>query len=110
MIIAGYRCVDCYINKIDKIPDKPYKEVDFNKEYDNDWKIPDPLDQPQLRFPYLGTGTGTQDLFDRLGENTTAGTATYNPWFRRTWANNSAIQDSSTVAFSTSSSAQNVTD
>jgi len=121
MIIAGYRCVDCYLNKIDKIPTKPYMDEDFMKGYEDTAQpkpgfpfIPNPLtDEARLRGfrydPFKDVGTTTGDL-PTYQPTTTTGTTvdSYNPWFRRTWANGSAIQDSTTVDFSTSSSAQNL--
>ncbi len=115
-IIAGYRCVDCYISKIDKIPDKPYKEDDFTKEYgSNNWQIPNPIsDDARLRgfdFPLTGTTTGDQPVvFER--NDTTGGTATtYNPWFRKTWRYEYPVvtSGSTNMGISTSTDAEDLT-
>ncbi len=126
-IIAGYRCVDCYINKIDKIPDNPYKEDDFMKGYE-DQVIPDPFAglHPDNRlkipgYPYIpltGTSAGSTIPFDWKfnidAETTTSGepVGTYNPWFRDTWQyqyKTVPTSDSTNVGFSTSTNSQDFT-
>ncbi len=121
-IIAGYRCVDCYINKIDKIPDNPYKEDDFMKGYE-DQIIPNPFDglhqDKRLKlpgYPYIPlTGTTTGDLPFYGNDDSTAGTNatnTYNPWFRNTWQyqyKTVPASDSTNVGFSTGTNSQDFT-
>jgi len=110
--------VDCYINKIDRIPDNPYKEDDFMKEHGEPLPGPAPnmpsdpfkgvrLPDPLPGYPYIPlTGTGTEPF--EVQPDTTGTEPTYNPWFRRTWANCSSAQDSSTMVFSTGTDSQNL--
>jgi len=122
MIIGGYRCIDCYLKKIDTIPDKPYMDEDMMKEYGQPQPgYPDPL-KDFRGVPYIPS-TGTRDLFDRIGTledqifrdtSTTTGTASattrYNPWFRNTWQyENDATSGGTNVGISTGTNSQNVT-
>ena len=125
MIIGGYRCIDCYLNKIDKMPTKPYKEGDLPLDYDPLEGIeipqrlpgypylPNPLtDEARLRgfrydpFQDLGTAAGTETI--DIQPNTTAGT-TYNPWFRNTWHKQyDTSATGTTVDFSSGTNSQDI--
>lgn len=108
-IEAGYRCIDCFIKKVDKLPEKvvnPYIDAG-DLTFDENLKVrPDDTYNPWLTTDTTAGSAGTLPTsFQVQPARLPTYAGAYNPWFRDTWGPTGqgtlATSNSTTMGFRT---------